>query len=122
MLKARKECAKMPGWEDPDADYMKFFSIISNSGESSPPTTLDFDENRRRFSISNSGERTSRSSTAEGGLRSQDLLNSSATRLEVPKGKRLNEILNDPELSRGSAAPVRAKEILEQMKGLAITP
>ena len=103
-------------WEDPDADYMKLFDHLKFRRVVSP-TTLDFDEKPKEILEIDSGERTSRSSTAEG-LYVHRIFEQLGNPAGSPKGKRLNEILNDPELSRGSAAPERAKEILEQLKGL----
>ncbi|NLT45587.1 MAG: PD-(D/E)XK nuclease family protein, partial [Thermotogaceae bacterium] len=103
-------------WEEPDEDYMKRFDHLKFRRIVSP-TTLDFDDKQTEILEIDSIERTSRSSTAEGLYvhRIFELLGNPAGR---PKGKRLNEILSDPELLRESAAPERAKEILEQLKEL----
>ncbi len=103
-------------WEEPDKDYMKRFDHLKFRRIVSP-TTLDFDDKQTEILEIDSIERTSRSSTAEG-LYVHRIFERLGNPSGKPKGKRLNEILKDSELIRGSAAPERAKEILEQLKEL----
>jgi ATP-dependent exoDNAse (exonuclease V) beta subunit len=91
-------------------DHLKFRRIVS-------PTTLDFDDKQTEILELDIIERTSRSSTAEG-LYVHRIFEQLGNPAGRPKEKRLNEILSDPELLRESAAPERAKEILEQLKEL----
>ncbi|RLL82611.1 hypothetical protein Y696_00505 [Mesotoga sp. H07pep.5.4] len=103
-------------WEEPDKDYMKRFDHLKFRRIVSP-TTLDFDDKQTEILEIDIIERTSRSSTAEG-LYVHRIFEQLGNPAGRPKGKRLSEILKDSGLLRESAAPERAKEILEQLKEL----